>query len=91
MKSKIVEPFASDEENLVLSGGYLKFKPTMLTDGQHIPLDLMGEWNHMDDFDHNNKRLDCRNCEKDRTESMPREILNEQIQNKGRSKLQPCP
>ena len=62
MKAKIAEPLDLDLENLVLSGGYLKSEPTVLTDGQCIPLDLIGGGNHMDDFDCKNKRPDHGNC-----------------------------
>ncbi len=46
-----------DEENLVLSGGYLKLEPTLLTDGQCIPLDLIDGGVHMDDFDKKTRGL----------------------------------
>ncbi len=86
-EDKISEPLALDEENLVSSGGYLKLEPTVLTHGQ----DLLDGENQMDGFDCTNKRPDHGNCEKEKPEFMPREILCEQIQNKGLTRLQPCP
>ncbi len=90
-EDKIAGPLALDEENLVLSGGYLKSEPTVLTDGQCIPLDPIDGRNHVNSFDCKNKRPDSGNCEKEKAEFMPREILYEQILNKEITRPHPCP
>ncbi len=90
-EGKIAEPLASDEANLVLSGGYLNLEPTALSGGQRIPLDLIDGGNHMDDFDRKSKRPHRGNREKEKAECMPREILQEHVQNKVLTRPQPCP